>query len=576
MSIKLLPPELASKIAAGEVVERPASVVKELVENSLDAGASQVLVEIAEGGVGQLKVVDDGQGIPAGELELAFQRHATSKLENQEQLEAVATLGFRGEALPSIASVSRLTMSTRTPDSPSGHRLEMQWGKIVRSGPHGCQTGTIVEAWDLFGNMPARRKFLKSNSTESSRVQELLSRYALAFPHVRFQLSVDGRPVLNTPGNGKTRETLLALYGAEVAGAMLEVHGEDPESGYQVEGFISPPSLHRANRSYMTFFVNHRWIQSRMLSFALEEAYHGLLPDKRYPLSAINLAIPYGDVDVNAHPTKKEVRFHQEGKVFSTLQRAVRAAVVADSPVPGMGVSRPMPGPVSPYPASPYSRDGTSSFFSPSAFSLPHERFTAPPDSAAPRPPAPALKVVGQVKLTYVVAEGPDGMFLVDQHAAHERVLFDQMCRKAADKSPQSQALLEPVSLELTASQAEVLKANAQELGSYGFQVEDFGANSVLLRSVPGMMTTQDPARSLLDVLDMVAFEGLVRQQEDILAATIACHSAIRAGKSLTEEEMRALLEQLEQADNPHTCPHGRPTMIHFSSTNMEREFGRR
>ena len=571
MSIKLLPPELASKIAAGEVVERPASVVKELVENSLDAGASQVLVEIAEGGVGQLKVVDDGQGIPAAELELAFQRHATSKLENQEQLEAVATLGFRGEALPSIASVSRLTISTRTPDSPSGHRLEMQWGKIVRSGPQGCQTGTIVEASDLFGNMPARRKFLKSNSTESSRVQELLSRYALAFPHVRFQLSVDGRPVLNTPGNGRTRETLLALYGAEVAGAMLEVHGEDPESGYQVEGFISPPSLHRANRSYMTFFVNHRWIQSRMLSFALEEAYHGLLPDKRYPLSAINLAIPYGDVDVNAHPTKKEVRFHQEGKVFSTLQRAVRAAVVADSPVPGIGVSRPMTGP-----ASPYRGDGTSSFFSPSAFSITHERFTAPPDSAAPRPPAPALKVVGQVKLTYVVAEGPDGMFLVDQHAAHERVLFDQICRKAADKSPQSQALLEPVTLELTPSQAEVLKANAEFLGRYGFQVEEFGANSVLLRSVPGIMTTQDPARSLLDVLDMVAFEGLVRRQEDILAATIACHSAIRAGKSLTEEEMRALLEQLEQADNPHTCPHGRPTMIHFSSTNMEREFGRR
>ena len=576
MSIKLLPPELATKIAAGEVVERPASVVKELVENSLDAGASQVLVEIAEGGVGQLKVVDDGQGIPAAELELAFQRHATSKLESQEQLEAVATLGFRGEALPSIASVSRLIMSTRTPDSQSGHRLEMQWGKIVRSGPHGCQIGTIVETWDLFGNMPARRKFLKSNSTESSRVQELLSRYALAFPHVRFQLSVDGRSVLNTPGNGRTRETLLALYGADVAGAMLEVHGEDPESGYQVEGFISPPSLHRANRSYMTFFVNHRWIQSRMLSFALEEAYHGLLPDKRYPLTAINLAMPYGDVDVNAHPTKKEVRFHQEGKVFSALQRAVRAAVVADSPVPRMDLSRPMPGPVSPYPASPYNRAGTSSFFSPIAFSFPHEQFTSPPDAAAPRPPAPALKVVGQVKLTYVVAEGPDGMFLVDQHAAHERVLFDQICRKAAEKSPQSQALLEPTTLELTPSQAEVLEANAQELGSYGFQVEEFGANSVLLRSVPGIMTTQDPARSLLDVLDMVAFEGLVRQQEDILAATIACHSAIRAGKSLTEEEMRALLEQLEQADNPHTCPHGRPTMIHFSSTNMEREFGRR
>ncbi|PKB65863.1 MAG: hypothetical protein BZY81_08950 [SAR202 cluster bacterium Io17-Chloro-G4] len=581
MSIKLLPPDLATKIAAGEVVERPVSVIKELVENSLDSGASQVFVEIAEGGVGQLKVVDDGQGIPAEELELAFQRHATSKLDSQEQLEAVATLGFRGEALPSIASVSRLTMATRTHDSPNGHRLEMQWGEIVRSGPLGCQSGTIVEVWDLFGNMPARRKFLKSNSAESSRVQELVSRYALAFPNVRFQLSVDGRPVLNTPGKGKTRETLLALYGAEVAGAMLEVHGEDLESGYQVDGFISPPSLHRANRSYMTFFVNHRWIQNRMLTFALEEAYHGLLPDKRYPFATINLAMPYGDVDVNSHPTKKEVRFQQEGKVFSTLQKAVRAAVVADSPVPSVDVSRSMPvlgSPYygSPYPGSPYSRGGTSSFFSPSAFALPQEQPSGPADAAAPRPPAPALKVVGQVKLTYVVAEGPEGMFLVDQHAAHERVLFDQIRSKAAEKSPQSQALLEPVTMELTPSQTDILKANAEFLESYGFQLENFGGNSVLLRSVPGIMVTQNPAQSLLDVLDMVAFEGLLRQQEDILAATIACHSAIRAGKALTEEEMRALLEQLEQADNPHTCPHGRPTMIHFSSINMEREFGRR
>ena len=589
MPIRLLSPELATKIAAGEVVERPVSVIKELVENSLDAGASQVLVEIAEGGVAQLKVVDDGQGIPSGELELAFQRHATSKLENQEQLEAVATLGFRGEALPSIASVSHLTMSTRTPDSQNGHRLEMQWGEIIRSGPHGCPTGASVEVSDLFGNMPTRRKFLKSNSAESSRIQELVSRYALAFPHVRFQLSVDGRSVVNTPGNGKPRETLLALYGAEVAGAMLEVKGEDPESGYQVEGFISPPRLHRANRSYMTFFVNHRWIQNRMLSFALEEAYHGLLPDRRYPLAAINLALPYGDVDVNSHPTKKEVRFQEEGRVFSTLQRAVRAAVVADSPVPSVvssgDSSRTMLAPGFPYPGSSFSGSrhagssyptGNSSLFSPGGFSSPLEQPLAPPDAAAPRPPAPALKVVGQVKLTYVVAEGPEGMFLVDQHAAHERVLFDQIRRKAGEKTPQSQALLEPVTMELTPGQVEVFNANAEFLAGYGFQVENFGANSVLLRSVPGIMTTQDPAQALLDVLDMVAFEGLLRQQEDVLAATIACHSAIRAGKPLTEEEMRALLEQLEQADNPHTCPHGRPTMIHFSSMNMEREFGRR
>ena len=571
MPIRVLSPELATRIAAGEVVERPASVAKELVENSLDAGASQVLVEIAAGGVAQLRVVDDGQGIPAAEVELAFHRHATSKLENHEQLEAVATLGFRGEALPSIAAVTRLSMTTRTRQAEAGYRVELRWGELVRSGPHGCPPGTTVEASDLFGNLPARRKFLKSNSAESSRVHELVSRYALAFPDVRFQLVVDGRPVLSTPGNGRPRETLLALYGAEVASGMLEVRGEDPETGYRVEGFVSPPSAHRANRTYMTFFVNHRWVQSRMLSFSLEEAYHGLLPDKRYPLAALNLSLPYGDVDVNCHPAKREVRFHQEGKVFSTLQRAVRAAVVADSPVPQMGV----PGPASVAP-TPFRGAGTASFFSTSALGRPRENYAAPPDAAAPRPPAPALKVVGQVKLTYIVAEGPEGMFLVDQHAAHERILFDQLRRRAVDISPQSQALMAPVTLELTSAQAEVLGNNAEFLEAYGFQVESFGGNSYLLRSVPSMLTTQDPGQSLVNVLDMVAFEGLSRQQEDILAASIACHSAIRAGKPLTEAEMRALLEQLEQAENPHTCPHGRPTMIHFSSYHMEREFGRR
>ena len=336
MTIKVLPPELATKIAAGEVVERPASVVKELVENSLDAGASRITVEIESGGIGQLRVTDDGSGIPASQVEIALQRHATSKLDSLEQLGAVATLGFRGEALPSIAAVSRLTLTTRPTGTDSGYRVELRWGELVRSGAHGCSPGTTVEAIDLFGNLPARRKFLKSNASEGSKVHELVARYAISFANVKFQLTVDGRSTLATPGNDRTRETILALYGAELAGGMLEVLGEDPETGYQVEGFISPPNLHRANRTYMTFFVNRRWVQNRMLSYALEEAYHGLLPDKRHPLSALKLTLPYSDVDVNSHPAKREVRFHQEGKVFSTLQRAVRAALVADSPVPVM------------------------------------------------------------------------------------------------------------------------------------------------------------------------------------------------------------------------------------------------
>ena len=571
MPIRVLPPELASKIAAGEVVDRPASVVKELVENSLDASAGRITVEIEAGGVGQVRVSDDGQGIAASEVELAFQRHATSKLQTLDQLEAVATLGFRGEALSSIAAVSRLSLTTRTCEADAGYQVQLEWGQLARSSPQGCPPGTTVKVSDLFGNLPARRKFLKSNAAETSRVHDLVARYALAYPDVRLQLIVDGRPVITSPGSGKAREILLELYGAEVASNMLEVIGEDPETGYRVEGFISPPSINRANRTYMTFFINHRWVQNRMLSYALEQAYHGLLPDKRYPVSAINIGLPYHDVDVNSHPAKREVRFHHEGRVFSTLQKAVRAALIADSPVPQM---QPPAGP--PIGALPAPVGGGPSFFPRRAFSGPKQDYSAPPDAAAPRQPPPALKVVGQVKLTYIVAEGPEGMFLVDQHAAHEMVLFDQLLRHGAQRSSPSQPLLEPVTVELTPGQIEVLGNHADLLESYGFQVEAFGDNAYLLRSVPVMLTAQDPGKSLLDVLDLVAFEGLVRQHEDILAASIACHSAIRAGKPLTEAEMRALLEQLEVTDNPHTCPHGRPTMIHFSSYHMEREFGRR
>ncbi|PKB78985.1 MAG: hypothetical protein BZY88_15635 [SAR202 cluster bacterium Io17-Chloro-G9] len=580
MPIKVLPPELASKIAAGEVVERPASVVKELLENSLDAGAGHVTVEIQGGGIQQIRVTDDGHGIPASQMELAFQRHATSKLENQEQLDAVGTLGFRGEALPSIAAVSRLTMTSRLAAEDAGHSIQLEWGSVRDRGPQGAAVGTSVMVSDLFGNMPARRKFLRTNATETGRVQELVGRYALAYPQVRFLLTVDTRRALQTPGNGNPKEALVAVYGAEAAGQMLKVVGEDPESGYEVRGFISPPSLNRANRTHLTFFVNQRWIQNRMLSYALEEAYHGLLPERRFPMAAVNLTIPLADVDVNFHPSKREVRFHQEGKAFSTLQRAVRAVLVADSPVPQM---RPPSGGT--WPASSPAAAGPS-FFPSASFGRGGNQAPAPDqapspswDSPLPRPSSPALKVVGQVKLTYIVAEGSEGMFLVDQHAAHERVLFDRLVRDSAGRTPQSQAFLESVPVELTLAQTETLKSQYQLLEGYGFILEHFGENSYLLRAMPAILGEKaagDPGGVLLNVLDMVAFEGLLRQQEDVLAASIACHSAIRAGKSLTEVEMRALLEQLEAADNPHTCPHGRPTMIHFSSYHMEREFGRR
>ena len=510
---------------------------------------------------------------------LAFQHHATSKLESPEQLDAISTLGFRGEALPSIASVSHTTLTSRPQGSAVGHRIQFRWGEKVAEGSQGAAPGTAVIVSDLFGNVPARRKFLRSNSAESARIHDLVSRYALAHPNIRFQLINEGRTALNTPGSNRPAEALLAVYGREVASGMLEAPGDDDGEGYRVSGFVSAPGLTRANRTYMTFFVNRRWIQNRMLSFAVEEAYHGLLPEKRYPLAILNLELPYNEVDVNSHPAKREVRFHFERKVYAAVQRAVRATLVAESPVPTFQPSTTRWNP-------PAGNSGPGFFSSafrgagPSAATPDRPNWDSqggPPDAAATyQQVLPSLWAVGQVRLTYIVADGPDGMYLIDQHAAHERVLFDQIRRRVANQSPQSQPLLTPTPVELSPSQAEILENNAGLLASYGFDVENFGERSYLLRAVPTIMTTQDPGQSLVDVLDLVSVEGLLRQHEEVLAASIACHSAIRAGKALTDVEMKALLEQLEATDNPHTCPHGRPTLMHFSEYQMERGFGRR
>ncbi len=582
MPIRVLPPDLAARIAAGEVVERPVSVVKELLENSVDAGATQVTVEIQGGGTGLIRVADDGQGMPADELPLAFYRHATSKLTTAEQLDRVDTMGFRGEALPSIAAVSSISVVTRTRDETVGSRRVLQWGEVVEEGAEGCAPGTVIEVSDLFGNQPARRKFLRSAQAETARVQELVSRYSLAFPEIRFRLVNDGRTSLTTPGNGQPREALLAVYGSQVAQSMLEVDAEDAETGYAVEGFVAAPSVSRANRTYLTFFVNRRLVQSRMLSFAVEEAYSGLLQVKRYPVAAINLVIPYADVDVNSHPAKREVRFHNENRVFSLTQRAVRAALVSDSPVPtavpaqdtgqrtgfrsfGGGSGR-------------ASTPGMASFGNASGGAPPPPQTGWPAGEMLPllgRPAVP-LRVVGQLKMTYIVAEGPEGMYLVDQHAAHERTLFDRICAEREERKAASQPLLAPVNVELTPSHATTLLDNMQAVADYGFQLEPFGERSYLLRSVPSILSKEDPAKALIDILDMATLEGLTRQKEDVMAASIACHAAVRAGQALSDAEMRALLEQLEATANPHTCPHGRPTMVHFSSYHVEREFGRR
>ena len=567
MAIRLLSEQLAAKIAAGEVVERPVSVAKELIENSLDAGATRVRVDVKAGGVELIRVVDNGSGMEAEEIPLAFQRHATSKLADASGLDNIATLGFRGEALPSIASVARVKLTSRKESSPSGWEAVLEWGRIERQGPVGCAPGTSVAVAELFENVPARRKFLRSNAAEAGRIRTLISRLILAYPGVSFHLTIDGRDSLSFTGSGRPDDALAAVYGPQVAREALVVEWQDATGEVSVEGFVGPPSLHRSNRRHITFFVNRRWVMSRMLSVALEESYHGLLPQGRYPVAAVNINLPYGEVDVNVHPTKAEVRFRKASQVFSAVQRAVRGVLIASAPVPEIHIA-----PTESAPA-----------FQPSFMTSP---LASRPTTSPAQPSSsvqtttvesPALRVLGQASNTYIVAEGPNGIFLMDQHAAHEQVLYEKIVAEMKQGSPSVQALLEPVPVELSPDHQELVKDSAEEMKAYGFELDTFDDLSYVLRAVPAVFRRGDPVEALIEVLEMLRRDASsLGGYREALAASIACHSAVRAGMSLDHREMQEIIRLLEKADNPHTCPHGRPTMLHLSSHNLERQFGRR
>ena len=577
MPIRILDHEMVSRIAAGEVIERPASVVKELVENSLDAGSTQISVETSGGGIGMIRVTDNGIGIPAGELELAFQRHATSKVNNPSDLESIGSLGFRGEALPSIAAVSRIEVVSCAEGETAGSYLTMKEGITEDTGSRGRSQGTTLTVRDLLRNVPARLKFLKSTSTENSHIANVVSQYALAYPGVKFTLTVDGRTSVRTPGTGSLSEAVLEIYGAETARGMLPVEGEggawktdSTQFQVKVDGIVGSPSISRANRNYMSFFVNRRWISSRTLSYAVEEAYHGMLMQGRHPVSVINITIPPGDVDVNIHPTKTEVKFRDDRPVFSAVQKAVRQAILQQAPVPVIEE-------VSPEYNRP-SRQETSLFTSPTpSVHHSHSHTTPTPlsdEQFTPLKSLPALRPVGQVSGTYIIAEGPDGLYIIDQHAAHERILFEKIREQSTLRKVEIQGLLEPATFEVSPGQDEVLKTCYQELSEFGFAIEPFGDRSYLVRSVPAMLNGKNWPATLREPLDTVGAEKSNDWREQ-LGITFACHGAIKAGQVLTDEEMRELLRQLEQTSAPNTCPHGRPTIIRLTNAQLEREFRR-
>ena len=593
MSIHILPAELASQIAAGEVVERPASVVKELIENAVDAGASDIRIETREGGRRLIRVADDGSGIPAAEIELAFSRHATSKLSSPEQLAHIRTLGFRGEALAAIASVAQVTCVSRERSETLGAKLRIDGGVAAERIATGAPAGAVVTVENLFVSVPARLKFLKADATERRHIDGLVSRFALAYPAIRFQLTHDGRTSFQTTGNGSTNDVLAAVFGVEVAAQMIPLAASAPDGeahGVKVHGFISPPALSRANRNDLIIFVNGRWVQDRGLSAAILQAYHTLLMAGRYPICVVQVDMPPEEVDVNVHPAKTEVRFRSGDAVFRAVQRVVRRALVDRAPIPAMapradlpwqpvvdqhdlGFSKPLSLPAS----------SLSPALSDEAATRPRDfpigvQASAPGPTPAPPGAIPLLRVIGQIGATYIIAEGPDGMYLVDQHAAHERVLFEQFMADKSSQRVSTQDLLDPLPVEMTPENGALLEEHRDVLSQLGLNVEPFGGNTWLVRSVPAILAHDDIRAALADIVaDLMAGDvPFAATEEEKLVTRVCKRAAIKAGQALSHHEMQELVRRLETCRAPRTCPHGRPTMIHLSADQLAREFGRR
>ncbi len=600
MTIHLLSDQLASQIAAGEVVERPSSVVKELVENSIDAGATTINIDVRQGGRESIQIADNGQGIAAVEIETAFLRHATSKLQTVEDLNAIRTLGFRGEALAAIAAVSQVTIVSRASGEPAGTRLLLEGGLLQNRETVGAPQGTVIAIENLFFNVPARLKFLKSAATEKRLIDEFVTRYALAYPHIRFRLTHNGRITFQSSGSGQVRDVLVAIYGPEIARQLLEIgdwrvetKNDDPnlqspvsnfQSHIDVTGFVGPPGVHFANRGQITLFVNGRWIKDTQLTYAVIQAYHTLLPSGRYPLGLIFLTLPPENVDVNVHPSKTEVRFRQGKRPFGTVQRAVRQTLVADGSIRqmsawGLGSNEP-------------SSSGWMGALDQEAFvsgggeqadlalswldgEAGGETAVSQQDSSdSDGSQLPIMRVVGQVGATYIITEGPEGLFLIDQQAAHQRVLHEQLIAQWSGEGVITQQLSAGTAVTLSADQAMLLTQFETAVARVGLQVEAFGPNTFMVRAVPKLAVSCDPARLLLAVVaKLEQSKGVV---EEAGLVTAVCQTvALRAGQSLTQARMQQLIHNLEKCADPFTDPQGKPTFIYLSVAQLAREFGR-
>jgi DNA mismatch repair protein MutL len=550
--IQMLAPEVADAIAAGEVIERPASVVKELLENSLDGGARRVNIDVRGAGKTSIRVSDDGAGIAAKELAVAFLRHTTSKLATIAELSSIQSFGFRGEALASIAAVADVECAS------GGARIRIRGGEVLEEGRGPLLPGIVIEVRDLFGNVPARLKFLKSDATEVAAIKDVVASFALLHPNVRFHLSVDSRAAVSTPGDGDRRRALAAVYGQQVAAEMLDMVGAP-----LVQGLVSQPRLSRGSRDGMVLAVNGRPISARSLVYALEECYQGRLERGRHPIAVVDITIEPELVDVNVHPAKKEVRFRDEGAVFGALQRAVRAAL------DGSDLFRYRPGGMQ----VAASVSATARAEAPQ-LALPQAGATVATAEPNGHAAAGVLRPIGQAGPGYLVAEGPHGLVLVDQHAAHERVLYNRLLERLRSGRGSSQPLLIPQAVDLEPQLIAAAADRRGELAALGLEYEEFGPRSLRIVAVPVELAAGRATAAIQETLTALAGH---RGDEALkqAAAALACHAAVRFGDVLEPAEQRRLLADLEAAEESITCPHGRPTRLLVEWQELTRHFRR-
>ncbi len=596
MPILVLSKSQASRIAAGEVIDRPVSVVKELIENSLDAGASRISVNIEQGGTRLISVADNGCGIASSEIAMAFERFATSKLTSSSSLNSIESLGFRGEALPSIAAVAQVEVLTSTGKDMDSARCECSYGGKPIVNPAGYSQGTEVTVRNLFKNLPARLKFLSSESNEASRIVRLVANFALVYPNVAFMLNVDSKKRLNTQGIGDLQSTANLIYGNSVYNMLMPIKQLDATSAFKVNGIVSAPEITRRSRNAITVSVNNRWVANSKVIFSVKQAYASYIPENRYPIAIVAIHCPLTDVDVNVHPSKAEVRFLREDLVFSMVQVSIRDALVKSSPIPKIKNTltpqeeksgrlwRLNPAwPVSPQNSSPQHTtvDSIKSDVTRTTDIEPNrtDNINIISENVTHKEVIPTLRVIGQVHSTYIVADGVDGIYLLDQHAAHERVVYENLMNQSKKDKNRKHTLLVPELIEIEPHLTDVLYNAYKVFEENGFVIEGFGERSIVIREVPRLMVNKDNvsfSKTIIDMLDSIYGNYPPEHWRARILATAACHSSVRAGQSLVTEECIRIVEELEKCEHPTTCPHGRPTMLHLSQAILETNFGRK